>query len=590
MEVVISALTRPGNISFPCNLSYRHDLIAAGGRVVQQPSGHLVFYGSHGRRILATDPDGNPLHECEWSVELNGVARLTRARFRLDWGQWVGLQPSGLVHSTVLDLSRKPGWQRVRPDDLRHMAAQALQVPLDEIRFFYSDEDLVIGAKGLATIRHTKDAFYILDDGTFNRTRFMACLGAMHWHRIDFLPVVELFQSLLPGTGSAAFELIRGLYDDQNEGQPHPLPLRYRGIPTYPSDAAFRLFSACFVAQASGGRTPFDVFMNSSQSSEVTWLPSPDPPRRYFDEPRRLCVTVRGKTVQKVTLADDPLGMSYINAQPTRGVRRVGVAKEALILMDGTQDTEVAIHPSWGPLREVPVSPAVSPTSWRDLFVGAPPRVTPAEAFGAVLLYPEDATDIDEASAQPFVADYLQDLIEDSPQLHAAYAHARHVLIDNLDGSLQTWVSLTAEKDYRILYTRPALAQKQAYLWWNAAAQNGHLDTLAHVRLMPAETHRTSMYRERFDWIYRGVPYACFEQPPELAAVASALRQALSPGGRAFVVGPRSMGDILKSHFLRVVQMESVDTLPAFRMHQTILPQARLKSSLTFFHVMRPVS
>lgn len=590
MKAFISALTRPGNLSFFSSLVYSHAPVAAGGRAVQQPSGHLVLYGAHDRRILATDPDGNPLHECEWTIEPNGTIRLARARFRLDWGQWVGLKPGGLVNSTVLDLSRKPGWQRLRPDDLRHMAAQALQVPLDEIRFFYSDEDLTIDAKGQATIRHKKDAFYILDDGTFDRARFMACMGAMHWGHIDFLPVVELFQSLLPGTGSAAFELIRGLYDDQNEGQLQPLPLRYRGIPTYPSNAAFRLFSAFFVPQTSSGRKPFDVFMDSSQSHDVTWLPSPGPPRRYFDEPRGLCVTVKGETVQKVTLADDPVGMSYVNAQQSHGERRVGVINESLILMDGTRHTELAINPSWGFLRAIPVSPAMSPTSWRDLFVGAPPSVTPGEAFGAVLLYPDDATEIAESSAQPFVADYLQDLIEDSPQLGALYAQARHVLIDNVDGSLQSCVSLTADKEYRVLYTRPALAQKQAHVWWNAAAQAGRFDVLTHVKLMPAEIHRKTMYRERFDWIYRGVSYACFEQPRELAAIASALRQALNPGALAFVVGPRSMGNILRSHFLRIIHMESVDMLPTFRMHQTILPQARLKSTLTLFHVMQPGS
>ena len=588
MKAFISALTRPGNLSFPSNISYRHDLIAVGGHVVQQPSGHLVFYGAHGHRILATDPDGNPLHECEWSVQPNGSVRLARARFRLDWGQWVGLKPGGLVNSTVLNLTRKPGWQQLRRDDLRDMAAQALRVPLDEIRFFYSDEDLTIDAKGQATIRHRKDAFYILDDGTFDRARFMACMGAMHWSRIDFLPVVELFQSLLPGTGSAAFELIRGLYDDQNEGQPQPLPLCYRGIPTYPSDAAFRLFSAFFVPQTSGGRKPFDVFMNASQSHEVTWLPAADPLRRYFDEPRRVCVTVKGETVQKVTLADDPVGMSYINAP--HGQRRVGLAKQSLRLIDGTQNTEIPINTSWGPLREIQASAMVPPLSWQDLFVGAPPRVTPAEAFGAVLLYPDDATDIDEASAHPFAADYIQDIIEDSPQLGALYARARRILIDNVDGSLQTCVSLTPGKEYRVLYTRPALVQKQACLLWNAAAQTRRFDALAHVRLMPAEIHRSAVYRERFDWIYRGVSYSCFEQPHELIAVASALRQALNPGGLAFVVGPSSMGDILIRHSLRILQRESVETLPTFRMHQTILPKARLNPTLTLFHVMQPAS
>jgi hypothetical protein len=232
----------------------------------------------------------------------------------------------------------------------------------------------------------------------------------------------------------------------------------------------------------------------------------------------------------------------------------------------------------------------VSPRSWRDLFESPPPTVTPAEAFGAVLLYPDDATEIDEASAQPFVADYLQDLIEDSAQLHALYTQARHILIDNFDGSLQTCVSLTAGKDHRVLYTRPALAQKQAYLWWNAAAQAGRVDALAHVRLMSAGNHRNTLYRERFDWIYRWISYSCFEQPSELAAVASALRQALKPSGRAFVVGPRSMGDILGRHSLRIGQTESVEALPTFRMHQTILPQAKLKSGLTLFHVMPPLA
>lgn len=587
MEAFISALIRPGNLTFSSNFSYSHNLIDAGGRVVPQSSGHLVFYGPHGRRIFATDPEGNPLHECEWACEPNGVVRLSRARFRLDWGQWIGLTPGGLVNSTVLDLSRKPGWQRLRPDDLRHMAAQALRVPLEEIRFFYSDEDLLIDAKGQATIRHKKDAFYILDDGTFERARFMACMGAMHWCRIDFLPVVELFQSLLPGTGSAAFELIRGLYDDQNEGQAHPLPLRYRGIPTYPSDAAFRLFSSCFDPKTSDGREPFDVFMDSSQSNQVTWLPSSDPPRRYYDNARALCVTVKGETVQKVTLGDDPVGMSYINAQQSRGERRVGVAKGSLILMDGMQHTEMAINPSWGAFRDIPASPSAYPLSWRYLFSGEPPTVSPAEAFCAVLLYPADAREIDEASTQPFVADYVQDLIEDSPQLRAMHVQSLHILVDNFDGALHTCVSLTAEKHHSVLYTRPALAQRQAHLLWNTAAQIGRFDALAQVRLMPAEIHRTPLYRERYDWIYCWVPFSCFDDPHALAAAASGLRRALNPGGLALVVGPQSMEDTLTGHGLRIVRIEPVDALPTFRMHQTILPQSRLKANLTLFHVMQ---
>ena len=320
--VIHAALTHPGNIVFPNNLPFVKNLSAAGGRVVRQASGHLVFYDSDNRRFLATDPEGNPLHECEWVTAADGTAKLGRARVRLDWGQWVGVKPEGMAACTTLDLSGKPGWERLRADDLRSMAAQAMKVSLEEVRFFYGDDDLVVDARGQATIRHKKDALYVLEAGTFERVRFMACLGAMHWARVDFLPVVELFQSLLSGTGSAVFELIRGLYDDQN--QTHPLPLHYRGIPTYPSDAAYRLFSSCFAPQLPGGGDPFSVFMDPQRSQEVIWLPIPDPPRRYFDRTRHLCATLKSSTVQKVTVADDPAGHVGVTALATASASRGG--------------------------------------------------------------------------------------------------------------------------------------------------------------------------------------------------------------------------------------------------------------------------
>lgn len=579
------SLTRPENLSFPSNLLCTQDLLAAGGRILQQPSGHVVLYGAHGRRILATDPDGHPLHECEWTVEPNGAIHLARARLRLDWGQWVGLKPGGLLNSTVLDLSRKPGWERLRADDLRHMAAQALRVSLDDIRLFYNDEDLVIDAQGQAAICHRKDALYILDDGTFDHGRFMACMGAMHWSRIDFLPVVELFQSLLPGTGSAAFELIRGLYDDQNPDQAHPLPLRYRGIPTYPSEAAFRLFSGFFEPRVSGGRRPFEMFMNPSLSGEVTWLPATNPPRRYFDPSRNLCVTVKGSTVQKVTLSDDPTGLPYQQWEQGRGTRYVAVTPERLILMDGHTTRELPINPSWGPLQERMLAPPISSASWRDLFDGSPPIVNPIEAFSAVLLYPDDASEIEEVSSVPFVADYLQDLIEESPDLSSRRAKVRRTLIDNFDGALQACLVLSPNIDQIVLYTRPAFAQRQAQLFWNNAASSNRLDQLTGTRFV-AVTERNVIHQERYDWIYRWIPFSSFDQPTDLAEAAAALQRSLPPGGYAFVVGPPSLHEPFTKSRLRILQTQSVEALPTFQMHRSILPQARLKPGLTLFHLV----
>lgn len=546
----------------------------------------MVVYGAHGRRILAADPEGNALHECEWFVDVDGAAQLRRARVRLDWGQWVGLKPGGLVNSTVLDLSRKTRWQRLKADDLRQMAAHALGVSLDDVRFFYNDDDVTIDVNGHATIRHRKDAFYILDDaGAFAHPRFMACMGAMHWGRIDFLPVVELFQSLLPGTGSSVFELIRGLYDDQNQDPATPLPLRYRGIPTYPSEAAFRLFSGYFVPQVSGGRLPFDVFMNPSSSAEVIWLPSPTPPRRYFDLNRHLCVTVKGRAVQKVTVADDPTGLPYQAVGAGSADRSVSVTKEALVLTDGQTTRAVPIHMSWGSLEESPEIPSRPSSSWKQLFVGSLPVVDPREAFSAILLYPDGDSEIDEASSQPFVADYLEDLIEESSTLSALRGRARHALIENFDGALQSCLCSRTMKQ-TVLYTRPALAQRQAQIIWNNAAGSHRLSELAGIRFMAA-ADRHLIDQATYDWIYRWISFASFTEPAHLAGAVADLRHALTSDGHAFLVGPPSLTEPIMSHGLHILSHELVETLPPFHMHRNILPRARLKPGLTLFHVRR---
>jgi len=57
------------------------------------PMGHLAFYGIHGRRILGTDPDGTPLHECEWESSKDGKIKMTRTRVQLDCQQWVNNCP-----------------------------------------------------------------------------------------------------------------------------------------------------------------------------------------------------------------------------------------------------------------------------------------------------------------------------------------------------------------------------------------------------------------------------------------------------------------------------------------------------------------
>ena len=585
-----SALANPGNISFSGNHVFARDLAAAGGRCVEQSTGHLVFYRSDGRRFLATDPEGNPLHECEWGTNAIGDVILCRARIRLDWGQWVGLKPAGLVNETSLNLASKSGWQRLKADDLRSMAAQALRVPMEEVQFFYRDEDLQIEPTGRAAIRQRKDALYVLQDRWFEQNRFMSCMGAMHWASIDFLPVVELFKSLLPGTGSAVFELIRGLYDDQNEGKPTPRPLRYRGIPTYPSEAAFRLFSSFFTPQVPGGSNPFTLFMNPERSHQVIWLPAGSPPIRYFDQRAGTCLTLQAGLLHKVTVASDSTGLSYLSPKGRRYApcdRSAEIAGAHVILKDRDRETTLAVTLPQGSLEQSGELVDMSPVDWRSVFARGVPLIPPADAYGAVLLYPEDESEIGECAAQPFVADYIQDIGERDREIGAVLSRAQRVLIQNGDAVIATCITFDRPRDYTVLVRYPAFAQKQAQQLWSVCAELQRWDWLSHVRFVSDDGLYDREAAHSYDLVYHWVRYDSGDIAVGLAERMNGISRILRGGGNAFVIGPEQLGQHGESHGLHVCWEEPVEQLPTFRMHRMILPKARLRAGLTLFYIKK---
>ena len=63
------------------------------------------------------------------------------------------------------------------------------------------------------------------------------------------------------------------------------------------------------------------------------------------------------------------------------------------------------------------------------------------------------------------------------------------------------------------------------------------------------------------------------------------LRRALRAGGGAFVTGPASLNECWKGSGFGVGWQDRVEHLPTFRMHRTILPNARLKDDLTLYFV-----
>ncbi len=593
-DAIAFALNTPGHLRFPSTRTLAERFDEVGGYVETLPTGHLNFYRPDGRRFLAADPVGHPLHECEWETTPAGKVSLTQARVRLDWGRWIGIRPGGLVNETRLNLVAKPDWRRITPDDLRAMAAGALGVPIEEVRCFYRDEDFAIDPKGVATIRQRKDAFYVLDGGGFETMRFMACMGAMHWDQIDFLPVVELFKSLLPGTGSAVFELIRGLYDDQNKGHAAPpRVLRYRGIPTYPSEAAFRLFSGFFTPQPLGGEDPLTAFMDPSKSHLIVWLPAQHPPIRYLDESQGFCLTVKNGSVQKATLAEDPAGLPYVSSIGRRVLpldRSLRVEGSLLILKDRETKFILPLNPGLLVRPSPPDECPVSPVDWRTVFVQGVPRVSPVEAFEAVPVFPEDDTEISELAAQPFVADYLDDLGEQDREIGRLRSQAKRVLIVNGDAVISTCILFDRPRDYTASVCHFAYAQRQAQQLWTQCAEVQRWDWLQRIRMVAAGTCEEFLASGGpYDLIYQWLPYDSFDSSTTMRMIVMRLSQMLQRGGDAFVVGPVQLGELVTQERSRLLVHwdESVASLPTVLMHKTILPKARVKPGLTLFHVRR---
>lgn len=577
-------LEHPQALRFPANQIYKHEWESAGGRIIEQPTGHCVLYGKHGQRILLADPEGNPLHECLWEQKPTGAFSLVSARLRLDWGQWVGIKPEGLVNAISLDLSRRAGWERLTQDDLRHMAARSMHADLEMMRFFYRDEDLVLHGDGQATIRQVKDAFYVLNNGSFEEARFMSCMSRMEWSRIDYLPVVELFLSLLPGTGSATFELIRGLYDDQNVTG--ACPLQYRGIPVYPSEAAFRLFSLFFTPSVPPSQAPMEVFLDPERSQEVHWFPATDYPVRFIDEEQRLCVTVRNHTIQKATLWDDPAGLSFNrihdSGRPLSDNRGVASTADQLWFLDGAVRQELTARPSWqlsGLSHPVTWQPFNS--TWRDCFPMRQPVLAPSQAFSSVLLYPDSQEMIGEQESQPFVFDFLDDFFEERQDLFHLRSCAKRVLLAHCEAGMGSCLHFKQPQIHTIWYTWPQFAQKQAQAIWNKLFRMDRLAWLPNFHLIPFELPMLEVVQERYDWIYLWIPFSDYSKSDMIDCWGKILKTHLSSGGIGCVAGPSALRRNFRDQGLQIVHAAGGDSLPTFRIHQTILPNGWLNPELT---------
>lgn len=567
----------------------------ANTRIKIYPTGHIVFYGSQGRRFLFTDPEGHPLQECEWKKgKDSGNIRLVHARMQLDCGQWFGIKPGAKIFSTRLDLKSHPGWETITFDDLRKKAAEVWQVPLAEVEYFYKDDNFKIVGEGQYDIHLAKDGLYVLVDGTFDQTIFISYMPRLNWPRLDIIPTVELFQSAPPGAGGAAFELVWGLYDDQSR-ETQLEPLRFRGLPTYPSEKAFQIFSAFFSPTGPEGEDLLGVFMDYNSSYRILWDPVPNPPWRYFSDEYSACMTVQDHFLYKVTILDDPAALPFVNCsnggRPSCQ-RQLQVKKDSILLIEGNDIfREIPLLPLWqispqsGTRTQIPTYPF----NWRNFFKGCPPKVNPVRAVLTVPFYPEGSSEIEESSLQPMVVDQIFFYMENFPSMATRLGKIDRVLIHNFDTVISGCVDCTHEREYKVLFSDAEFAQKNAQLLWDYTASRKQLEALRKVSFLPEKENVESAYKKKYGLIFRWIPFRYYQDKAAAKNILDSVVQVMNPHGLLFLVGPGGILELFPHYSLKCIFYDPVIEMPFFLQHKKMYPETQINPEITVFFAEKMV-
>jgi hypothetical protein len=610
-EKLINALIGEGSLTFANNLEFAIELekkipqletqehegntlwfengsaSIANTRVIVNSTGHIIFFNEEGRRFLCTDPEGHPLHEALWVQDENGKTQLAQARMQLDNKQWVGIKPCAKTFKTTIDISSHDGWQKMTLDDLREKASEAWRVPFSEVKYFYDDANMIHQGEGKYDIQLVKDGLYALHEGSFDKSLFISFMFCVNWAKLDLIPVVELFQSTLPGTGGAVFEFIWGIYNDQSREEALPT-LRYRGLPTYPSKEAFNIFSAFFVPQGPEGKDIKKLFMDPMTSHEVTWTPQKHAPVRYFDDKQKIVITVQDGYLYKVTSYDDTITFPYTNCGGVRRPpieRQVQVGTQSFTLLEGELAREIVFESIWGirPQTAAHKLSAKPPFTWKWFFNGEPPLVDPIKAQYTVPFYPEGAADIDESSLQPMVLDQIFYYMEMAPAMAHRLEKIDKVLIHTFDTVLAGCIDCTKEREYTVLYSDPEFAQKNAQLLWNFALAKDQLPNLQKVSFLPERDHIAHAYSNKYGLIFKWIPFMYHPDREACESMLKALVGSLQPDGYIFLVGPRPLEGLFDHYGLEKLYNDPVSNMPFFRQHLKMCPENQVHPDLCVF-------
>lgn len=190
-----------------------------------------------------------------------------QSELHLSWGQNISLRREALIRTDRFFVGQS-AVKRLPNQQVLRILADVLQASLSDIQLFYRPEDIRIDPEGWLTLKQVRDAVHA--DSPFDgRTHLIGCMRRVPWDAITHLPVLELYQCLLPGASHAIMSLLRRLYDQQCMGLPRVLA--YRGLQLYPSRRAYNLFSRYFTPSTVEGQNPLSLFLDPATCSTVEW-------------------------------------------------------------------------------------------------------------------------------------------------------------------------------------------------------------------------------------------------------------------------------------------------------------------------------
>ena len=90
-----------------------------------------------------------------------------------------------------------------------------------------------------------------------------------------------------------------------------------------------------------------------------------------------------------------------------------------------------------------------------------------------------------------------------------------------------------------------------------------------------------------YDLAYEWMPFSLYDKPDAVGLRMQQLSRRVSSGAVVFVVGPPTLADGCRAAGMQIQAITPVASLPTFRMHQSVLPRAQLKSGLMLYQLVR---